>query len=352
MSVNEKMTAIADETRTLVGGTEKMGLDAIATNLNTANGVVTTQADLIAQIAAKVDSLPEAGSGGSATIESLTITQNGTYTAENGVDGYSPIVVNVAGSGSSDNSMTQFIEGYLTYLYNDVAESVTDRAFYGVYSLEKVVLPNVTDINGYAFADCEALYQVDLSKVGGIYFSAFDTTALKALIIRNTEMVPELWDINAFHNTPISLGYGYIYVPQALIESYRVATNWANFADQLRILEDYTADGTVTGEFILPEEEGAIEYPVALINGELAGLSITALPGMTWSEWMNSEYYNGMFYIDEDGRIVCAADTEYYVIFPLDDSGESWSLANPGIPIDPYGINAIVIATLADIGLE
>ena len=32
-------------------------------------------------------------------IQSLEITENGTYTAPDGVDGYSPVVVNVAGSG-------------------------------------------------------------------------------------------------------------------------------------------------------------------------------------------------------------------------------------------------------------
>ena len=39
------------------------------------------------------------GGGGSANIESLSITQNGTYTASGGVDGYSPVTVNVSGGG-------------------------------------------------------------------------------------------------------------------------------------------------------------------------------------------------------------------------------------------------------------
>ena len=37
--------------------------------------------------------------GGGATIEPLTITENGTYTAPDGVDGYSPVTVDVKGSG-------------------------------------------------------------------------------------------------------------------------------------------------------------------------------------------------------------------------------------------------------------
>lgn len=44
----------------------------------------------------QVDALPEAGAdGGSAVIEPLSVTTNGTYTAPDGVDGYSPIEVNV-----------------------------------------------------------------------------------------------------------------------------------------------------------------------------------------------------------------------------------------------------------------
>lgn len=37
-------------------------------------------------------------SGGGANIQALSVTQNGTYTASGGVDGYSPVTVNVAGS--------------------------------------------------------------------------------------------------------------------------------------------------------------------------------------------------------------------------------------------------------------
>lgn len=40
--------------------------------------------------------------GGSGVIEPLTITENGTYEAPEGVEGYSPVVVNVAGSGGGE----------------------------------------------------------------------------------------------------------------------------------------------------------------------------------------------------------------------------------------------------------
>ena len=51
-----------------------------------------------------IDSIP---SGGSAVIEPLSVTANGTYTAPTGVDGYSPVSVNVSGGGGSGVSPKQ-----------------------------------------------------------------------------------------------------------------------------------------------------------------------------------------------------------------------------------------------------
>ena len=60
------------------------------------NGEVATQAQKIAELSAILDG-KAAGGGGSSepVISPLTVTENGTYTAPDGVDGYSPVVVNV-----------------------------------------------------------------------------------------------------------------------------------------------------------------------------------------------------------------------------------------------------------------
>lgn len=55
MSVNSKMTAIADEVRTLNGGTEKLGLDAMAAQVGAANAVIDEQADMLAQLRTKLE---------------------------------------------------------------------------------------------------------------------------------------------------------------------------------------------------------------------------------------------------------------------------------------------------------
>lgn len=49
---------------------------------------------------ANIDFIPGQGGSGEAVIRSLDVTENGTYSAPSGVDGYSPVNVNVSGGGS------------------------------------------------------------------------------------------------------------------------------------------------------------------------------------------------------------------------------------------------------------
>jgi hypothetical protein len=93
------------------------------------------------------------------------------------------------------------------------------------------------------------LASVDLSKVTSIGKQAFrDCPVLKTFIIRQSDSVCTLTYTYTFKNTLIESGNGYIYVPDSLLDQYRQATNWAAYADQIRALEDYTVDGTTTGE--------------------------------------------------------------------------------------------------------
>jgi len=55
MSVNTKMTAIADEIRELSGTTEAMGLDAMASNVSNANTEIDNQEGLLAEIASALE---------------------------------------------------------------------------------------------------------------------------------------------------------------------------------------------------------------------------------------------------------------------------------------------------------
>ena len=121
------------------------------------------------------------------------------------------------------------------------------RMFQGCTSLEDITFPSLTN-NGYGmFENCKNLKKVDFFKVTYIHQGGFSNTALKTLLIRS-DVVCGLNPSNVFYGTPIASGTGCIYVPRALLEDYKVATNWSTYATQFRALEDYTVDGTTTGE--------------------------------------------------------------------------------------------------------
>ena len=279
------------------------------------------------------DAIAAIQSGG-ATIEPLTISENGTYTAPDGVDGYSPVTVEVKGSGGD---LDAYIDGSLTEITSNV-EYIREYTFMNYNKLKSVNFPNAVKIGNYAFYRMKSggepfvgnfprvevigsyafafetsgekanllrvanfpcvktigeyafskndkleeihfpvlegiprcafgssqsymkLKKVDFPKVTNIGREAFKRNVnLKTVILRN-ETVCSLYsatvfadcyhilgEVNSTYN-PDGLKDGYFYVPRSLVETYKVATNWATFADQFRAIEDYTVDGTITGE--------------------------------------------------------------------------------------------------------
>ena len=134
---------------------------------------------------------------------------------------------------------------------NDRVTGVGTRAFTNCTALTKVVLPAVQTVGTYgdynqnhSFAG-SALEIIDLASCTKIAMRGVsEVTKLKALVLRNTEQVCKLTHTQGFYST----GSAYIYVPSALVDSYKAATNWSTYAARFRALEDYTVDGTTTGE--------------------------------------------------------------------------------------------------------
>lgn len=90
------------------------------------------------------------------------------------------------------------------------------RCFYADAALAEVELPSVTNIGTYAFQGCSALVKVVLSATS----------------------VCSLSSANAFTNTPVASGTGFVYVPDELVEAYKMATNWSTYADQIRSITE------------------------------------------------------------------------------------------------------------------
>lgn len=89
------------------------------------------------------------------------------------------------------------------------------------------------------FGSNTVIQKVWLPKVTNIQYKDFNgCTALVALILAKTTLVP-LTDVNAFENSTVATGTGYVYVPSALVSEYKTATNWVTYASQIRAIEDY-----------------------------------------------------------------------------------------------------------------
>lgn len=73
---------------------------------------------------ANIDFVPGQGGGGEAVIRSLDVTENGTYSAPSGVDGYNPVNVNVSGGGSitpeEQDALDTLVDSSEGVLYTDV----------------------------------------------------------------------------------------------------------------------------------------------------------------------------------------------------------------------------------------
>lgn len=122
------------------------------------------------------------GRGGSApVVEPLSITENGTYTAPEGVDGYSPVTVNVASSGGSTaaeqfkRAIERKSENPCTELPAEVTVIGANAFYYGGNAIALARLPDgVTTIGQQAFAKCSRLAITEIpASVTAIGVNAF-----------------------------------------------------------------------------------------------------------------------------------------------------------------------------------
>ena len=157
------------------------------------------------------------------------------------------------------NKVSKIIDRSITSISNNEVTSIGVNAFANCSSLTTALFPNATYIGGSAFNSCSALTTVDFSNVAtidgnGLYGCSSLTTAefpklsrietrafrncgLTTFILSN-DSVATLVAGDAFSNTPISSGTGYIYVPDDLVSSYQSANNWSEYSARFKGLSE------------------------------------------------------------------------------------------------------------------
>lgn len=218
------------------------------------------------------------------TIDGLTLTTKDSYIEDDiaitiDIPRYDGTVI-----GEFTNELEDFITGVMKEYSNENFTELESYAFTGCKQ-EKLSFPNVTIAKDGCFAYCSNLKElnvpnlVTLSKVGQstphfhsctsleyIYFpkltitpsqcfisctnlktAIFDSITtlggytfqscknLKTIVIRQNEQVCTL-GANTFNGYTFT---GTIYVPDALVEDYKSATNWSVYAEQIKPLSEY-----------------------------------------------------------------------------------------------------------------
>lgn len=148
-------------------------------------------------------------------------------------------------SGAYVNNTITKIRNYAVTYYTDhdfsfsstSATSLGYNVFQGA-SITSFSAPNLTGNtnNASAFNSARKLTFADMGKVTQLRANfAYNARLLSVLVLRRTESVVTLDNVNAFGNTPIR-GYnslsGTIYVPNALISTYKTATNWGTIFNE------------------------------------------------------------------------------------------------------------------------
>ena len=209
----------------------------------------------------------------------LEVTENGTYD----VTSYASANVNIASSGGSEDVYEGLLDNTITEINSNV-KSIVGYACRGLSKLKTVNLPEATSIGNYAFYYCTAMTTINAPKVTSLgTYSFYNCGAiksvnfplatsiaqnsfyscgtleradfgvagtinqagfaycsnLKTLILRKTGTICKLATAtNAFQGSAIANGTGYVYVPDDLVETYKSATNWSNYASQIKPLSE------------------------------------------------------------------------------------------------------------------
>ena len=113
---------------------------------------------------------------------------------------------------------------------SDIVTSVGDGAFFLCETLTSVSFPVATSIGGQAFYGCMSLTSVALPAVTSIGEQAFFyCMALTTMYIGTESGTVCTLGVDAIPESVTD-----IYVPEALVDSYKTAPNWSYFADKIK----------------------------------------------------------------------------------------------------------------------
>ena len=123
---------------------------------------------------------------------------------------------------------------------------IGEKAFYNCEKMTISEIPSgITKIGAGTFYGClnlsKIICQGAITEIAGTSWQgAFAACSnLVTFALPNVIAVPTLGHATyIFNSTPIGNGTGYIYVPDVLVDSFKSATNWSTYADQIKPISE------------------------------------------------------------------------------------------------------------------
>jgi hypothetical protein len=363
MSVNSKMTAIADAIRLKTGKTDRLTLDEMASAIVNISGDTDIE-DSLVKCNLSIYSNDRVSTIGSAAFNSNTYLTSVAFskcryigwnafdhcthlvninfpqvtTIDRGAFAYCTSLTSIDFPQCSTVSWTAFDNcSRLTNANFPKCTLVSSSAFrnckmlsnvnfpvcisigYGAFSSTGLIsasFPACQEVSSYGFAMCSSLQTITLPVCTTIYSYAFSQcTKLSSVYLPGSSLC-SLLNSKAFYRAGITSSTGAIYVPLSLGWNYKNATNWAYFSNVIFSIE---------GDEIVDPDNPTPDEP----SGKIITITIDidtyeAEEGMTWAEWVDSEYNTGGFInaghviVDSSMTSAVVDDEEFTEVLPDD----------------------------------
>ncbi|MBR5604193.1 MAG: leucine-rich repeat protein [Bacteroidales bacterium] len=263
------------------------------------------------------------------------------------------VFINTVDTVSDNDIANSLINRTITELSDNIIETVRKNAFHNCTDLTKVNFPNVSSIEYQSFQNCSSLQVADFSRLNSIGQTSLNgCNSLEALIIRNYDEIPK---INVGFGDCGLGSIGYVYVPSALVNSYKSSEIWSNYSDYIRAIEDYPEVCSNLGKLYETLYNDTANYnvysPYGIVYNNDNNIFIAygegilySTDGKTWtkSNYNNSssynkcsciKYNNGIWVISE----VCHYSSYNRALYYSEDC-KTWTKSNVNEKADIYSI--------------
>lgn len=229
--------------------------------------------------------------------------------------------VDTLGDAALTNSI---IDKSIAEIQDELVTDICEHAFYNCTALKKAVFGSVSDVADRAFDGCTALTTVDFHTSTSLGDYAFNNCpALTELILRGATVCHAI--SGTFQNCGIASGNGYIYVPAALVDAYKAASNWKNYANQIRAIEDYPevcgTAGKVWFRNTAYTPNGVLTHGVY----EEGMLVLSGSSQTVWSEdgksFTSAALYGGPLFYGDGLWVLCRTKKGFY----YSEDGKTWT---------------------------